>query len=127
MTPHPTTSPAAIAVALCCALLAGCALQDSTGAAERIAVANAALTDALSTDASRYAGGDVESSRKALIDAGTAMSNGQYERARLLALEAETDANLARARTGAAKAQVAANEIKESTRLLRNEPVRSGQ
>lgn len=111
----------------CCALLAGCATQDRTSAAASIAVANAAVTEATAADANRYASGDIQSARRALIQAGAAMNEKEYERAQLFALQAETDANLARARIGAAKAQIAVSELNESTRLLRNELGRSRQ
>lgn len=114
--------------ALCaCALLAGCASEDRTGAAAGIAVANAALAEAATVDANRYAVGDLQSARRTLGEASAAMNDGQYDHARLLALEAETDARLAQARANAAKAQVAANELDESIRLLRNELGRARQ
>lgn len=112
---------------LCCALLAGCATQDRTSAAAGIAVANAALTDAATVDANQFAGGDIQSARRALSEAAAAMNEKEYERARLLALQAETDASLARARTGSAKARTAANELSASTQLLRSELGRSRQ
>lgn len=110
-----------------CALLAGCATEDKTNATASIAVANAAVNDAVAADASRYAGGEIQSARRALNDASAAMNDKAYERARLLALEAEADANLAQARAGSTKAQTAVNELNESTRLLRNELGRSAQ
>jgi hypothetical protein len=110
-----------------CLAAAGCATQDRTGAQASIAVANAAITDAAAADANRYAGGDIQAARSALGEAVAAMNASEYDRARLLALRAEADANLARARTGSAKAQVAANELNESTRLLRNELGRARQ
>ena len=110
-----------------CVFLAGCATEDRTTAAASIAVANAAVNDAATADANRYASGEVQSARKALTDAGAAMNKADFERARLLAQQAEADADLARARANSAKAQAAVNEINESTRLLRNELGRPGQ
>jgi hypothetical protein len=111
----------------CCALLAGCATEDKTNATASIAVANAAVNEAVAADANRFAGGEIQSARRSLSDAGAAMNEKAYERARLLALEAEADANLAQARTSSAKAQTAADELNESTRLLRNELGRPAQ
>ena len=111
----------------CCLFLAGCATEDRTKAAASIAVANAAVGDAATADANRYASGDIQNARKALVDAGAAMNKADFERAQLLAQQAEADADLARARTNSAKAQLAVNEINESTRLLRNELGRPGQ
>jgi len=110
-----------------CWAVAGCATQDRTGAQASIAVANAAITDAAAADANRYASGDIQAARSALSEAAAAMNASEYDRARLLALRAEADANLARARSGSAKAQIAAIEINESTRMLRNELGRSRQ
>lgn len=110
-----------------CALLAGCATQERTGAASSIAVANAALTEAQAGDASRYASGNLQSARESLGVATTAMNDHDYHRARLFAQQAETDATLARARSNSAKAQAAANELTESTRLLRSELGRTAQ
>ena len=111
----------------CCLFLAGCATEDRTKAAASIAVANAAVSDAATADANRYASGDIQNARKALGDAGAAMNKADFERAQLLAQQAEADADLARARTNSAKAQLAVNELNESTRLLRNELGRPGQ
>lgn len=110
-----------------CALLAGCATQDRTGAASSIAVANAELTQAETGDANRYASGNLQSARESLNVATTAMNDHDYPRARLFAQQAEADAILARARSNAAKAQAAANELTESTRLLRSELGRTAQ
>ena len=109
------------------ALLAGCASGDRTGAAASIAAANAALTAAATADANRYASGELQSARRSLGEAGAAMNEREYERAGLLALEAETDAQLALARANSSKAQVAATELNESTRLLRDELGRARQ
>lgn len=118
----------ALGGAVCCALLSGCASQQQkTEAVASIAVANAALTDALGADAERFASGDIRAARSSLNDANAALNDRAYERARLLALKAETDARLARARTNSSKAQIAANELNESTRLLRSELGRSRQ
>lgn len=118
---------AVVSAGLCCSLLAACANQDRTVATTSMAVANAAVADASSVDAGRFAGGELQSARKALVDAGAALNAKEFDRARLLALQAETDASLARAKAASAKAQLAANEINESTRLLRNELGRARQ
>jgi hypothetical protein len=113
---------------LCCSMLAGCASQkDRINAAANLAVANAAVNDAAAADANRLASGDLLAARRTLGEAGTAMDEQQYERTRLLALKAEADAILARARAGSAKVQVAVNEVNESTRLLRDELGRARQ
>jgi hypothetical protein len=111
----------------CCALLAGCASQYKTGAAAGMAVASAALADAEAADTNRYASADILVARLALSEAGAAMNERAYERAGLLALQAETGAKLARARVETGKAQLAANELNESTRLLQSELGRSRQ
>jgi hypothetical protein len=105
----------------CCLLLAGCATKERTSAAAAIAVADAAVNDAVAADTARLASGDIDAARKALNDAGAAMKMREYERARLYALQAETDARLARARTSANDALSAATALDESTRLLRDE------
>lgn len=118
-----TVHCAALGGAFCCALLAGCATQDKAGAAASVAVANAAVADAAASGAT----GDILAARMALSEATAALNQKEYDRARLLALQAETEATLARARTSSAKAQTAANEINESTRLLRDELGRARQ
>jgi hypothetical protein len=110
-----------------CALLAGCATQERTGAASGIAVATAALTEAQAGDANRYASSTLQSARESLAVAAAAMTDHDYHRARLFAQQAETDATLASARSNSAKAQAAANELTESTRLLRSELGRTAQ
>lgn len=127
MATHRTIRAVVLGGISCCLFLAGCATEDRTKAAASIAVANAAVGDAATADANRYASGDIQNARKALVDAGAAMNKADFERAQLLAQQAEADADLARARTNSAKAQLAVNEINESTRLLRNELGRPGQ
>ena len=127
MATHRTIRAVVLGGISCCLFLAGCATEDRTKAAASIAVANAAVGDAATADANRYASGDIQNARKALVDAGAAMNKADFERAQLLAQQAEADADLARARTNSVKAQLAVNEINESTRLLRNELGRPGQ
>ena len=107
--------------------LGGCASLPPPTA--ELGAADAAIAQADSPAAQRFAAADLDTARHELADARAAAAQQDYERARALAAAALADADLARARTRAlaGKAEVAAKTDENETlrrRLLDQEPLR---
>ena len=103
-------------------LLAACA--STPPPTSEIAVSAAAVAHAAGAGAPAGAPAEMRSARDKLARANLAMTNKDYAEARTLALEATADAQLAEARTEAAKSRKAADEVAEASRVLREEMAR---
>lgn len=93
-----------VALALASALAACASLPPPTG---ELAAAQQAVSRADAADADQYAGAEIAAARSALAQAQAAMSAGDEDDARRLALRAAADADLAHARSRAAAATAA--------------------
>lgn len=103
-------------------MLAGCASTPTTPApTEQMAVSKAALNTAISAGANEFAPMQIKSSMEKMEGAEQAMEKNDYVLARRLAEQSQIDAKLAEATARAAKAQQAANEVREGNRVLRHE------
>lgn len=103
--------------------VAGCASSTpaTQASTEQMALSKSALNSAISAGANEYAPLQIKSSMEKLDGAERAMEKKDYVLARQLAEQAEVDANLAESTARAAKAQKAADEVRESNRVLRHE------
>ena len=104
-------------------LAAGCASAPEPTA--QIESARQAIDDAERAQAAQYAAPELSQARSKLASADTAVQNEEMEQAARLAAEARADAELASARTAAAKAQAANDEIRRANRMLIEEMGRS--
>jgi membrane-associated HD superfamily phosphohydrolase len=100
---------------------AGCATTEKRDMAAQLAVAKTAVADAVSAGASEFAPVELKAAQDSLEDAEKAALDDDYKRARKLGENAQTNAQLAAAKTRAAKAQQAADALKESDQTLQNE------
>ena len=100
-------------------VIAGCASIPPPN--EQMAVSKVAVTNATSAGGNEFASGEMRSAHDKLDRAGQAMVSEDYKNARLLAEEAEVDAQLAATKARSAKAQQAAATVQEDSRVLRNE------
>jgi hypothetical protein len=101
-------------------LMAACATAPPESTAQ-LAVTTAALSHAVSAGSPDFAPAETKFARDKLERAQVAMAARQYEDAVMLAKEAQVDALLAESKTHAAKAQKAADELREGRRVLREE------
>jgi len=101
-------------------LLVACATASPESTAQ-MAVSTAALNHAISAGSPEYAPAETTSARDKLARARVAMEARDHEPAMKLAKEAQVDALLAESITHAAKAQKAADELREGRRVLREE------
>ena len=92
-----------------------------------LAVADAAVSDAITAGGPEYAAVDFRNAQRRLDRAHDALALGDYIAARQLAEEAEVDARLAATRARSAKAVRAAAEVQASIRALREELERAPQ
>jgi hypothetical protein len=107
--------------ALC---LAGCAAAPPAPTAS-LQAAQQAIASAERTEAGRYATGELSTARTKLASADSAMSEKRMILAGQLADESRAEAELASARTSAAKATAVNDEMKRSTTTLVEEMKRS--
>jgi hypothetical protein len=107
------------AIGLGAALMVGCASIPAP--TEQVAVSKAAVANAVSAGAPEFAAPDMRSAQDKLERANLAMAAKDYENALWLAEHAQADAELAVAKTRAAKAQKAAFAVQEDSRVLREE------
>jgi hypothetical protein len=111
-----------IAAAACGALaVVGCATVNGPPPTAELAVANAAISDAVGAGGPEYAGAEFRNAQRKFDRAQDAMALGDNVAARQLAEEAEVDARLAATRARSAKAVHAAAEVQASIRALREE------
>lgn len=122
--PEPRRSSARAALgasAVLCALvaLAGCASIPPP--VTQLAVSKAALAEAVKAGGPEYAPSEMRSSRDKLDQANLAMGKESYTSARQLAEESEVDAQAASAKARSSKAQKAALQVQDDSRVLRQE------
>lgn len=101
------------------ALLAGCA--SGTLPEAEIARSNAAVNDAVSAGATELAPMELKAAQDKLGIVQKAVSDKDFERARVFAEQAEADAKLAETKARSAKAQKAAAALQDDIRVLREE------
>jgi len=94
---------------------------------EQMAVSRAALNNASSTGGNEFAPVQFRSAMEKMEAAERAMGEKNYARARILAEEAQVDAELAASAARSAKAQKAADTVQEDNRVLRKEIDRKTQ
>ena len=99
--------------------LAGCA--STPAPTEQLAVSTAAVEQAVSAGAPELAPAELRSARDKLDRAQAAMVAKDYGQARILAEQAQVDAQLAITKARSAKAQKAAASLEEGSRVLREE------
>ena len=103
-------------------LLTACAATTNPQAStEQIAVSNATLTQAVSAGAPELAPAEMRSARAKMDRANTAIGAKDFDQARVLAEQAQVDAQLALSKARSAKAQKAAAAVQEDSRVLREE------
>jgi len=120
--PRPTTGRTiglAGLLAITAVLLGACATAPPP--IEQMAVSNAALKHAASADAGALAPAEMSLARDKMARAEQAVTAKEYERALVLAQQAQLDAQLAEAKAEAAKSRKAADALLESSRVLREE------
>ncbi len=99
--------------------VAGCSSTPAPVA--ELSAAKTTFQNAQSQEAARYAPVALDRAQTKLTAAERAMAAEAFEEARLLALEAQADAELAQAKAGAAEVQRAVAELESSIRILRDE------
>lgn len=108
-------------IVLATVFTAGCATTEKRDMAAQLAVAKTAVADAVSAGAPEFAPMELKTAQENLDDAEKAAMADDYKRAKKLGENAEANAQLASAKARAAKAQQAADALKESDRALQNE------
>ena len=101
-------------------LTVACATVSGPPPTEQVAVADAAVADAVSAGGPQYATADYRNAQRKIERARAALAVGDNATARDLAEEAEVDARLAAARARSTKAERAAAEVQASIRALRD-------
>jgi len=107
-------------------LLAACA-SSPPAPTEQLAVSKATIDQAVSAGAPEFAPAELSSARGKLDRANLAMTAKDYAQARILAEQAQVDAQLAVTRTRSSKAQRAAAALQEDRRVLREEVNRNAK
>jgi len=100
--------------------MAGCA-STTPAPTEQMAVSKAAVSNASSAGGNEFAPLQFKSAMEKMDGAERAMGEKNYVRAKQLAEQAQVDAKLAEAAARSAKAQKAADAVKEDNRVLRQE------
>jgi len=106
-------------IGLAAAVTAGCA--GFSAPTEQVAVSKAAVVNAVGAGGLEFAPAEMKSARENLDRADQAMAAQDFERARSWAEQAQVDAQLAVVKSRSAKAQKAAYESQENSRVLREE------
>lgn len=101
--------------------IAGCATTEKRDVASQLAVAKSAVADAVSAGAPELAPVEFKSAQENLDAAQKASTNSDYKRAIRLGENAQLNAQLAGAKARAAKAQQAADALRDSNRTLQDE------
>lgn len=100
--------------------LTACASR-SPAPTQEIALSRAAIETAVRAGAAELAPGELSIARQKQSLADAALSQEQYDRARLLANEVQVDALLAESKARSNRANKAADELREGGRVLRQE------
>lgn len=106
-------------IGLAAVLIGGCASIPAP--TEQVAASKTAVSNAASAGGNEYASANMREAQDKLERAVQAMAEQDYQDARLLAEQAEVDAQLAASKARAAKAQEAAVTVLEDSRVLREE------
>ncbi|WP_332854113.1 DUF4398 domain-containing protein [Duganella sp. S19_KUP01_CR8] len=104
--------------------LSACA-SNKTPATADVAVSRAAVANATSAGAADLAPAEMQSAREKLMRANQALAAKDYKTAQDLANQASADAQLAQSKASSSKATMAADELQQSIRALREELNRS--
>lgn len=123
---NPFRLRAALTVAPALLVLAACATSAPAPTAA-LDSARSAIVAAERSDAGRYASVDLAEAREKLAQADTATQAEQMERAGQLAVESRVSAELAAARTEAAKAAAVNKDLGKGTKALVEEMDRAGE
>lgn len=99
--------------------ISACAAPDRP--VEQMAVSKAAVSNAQTEGGATAAPYEMTLATEKMAKANIALSNKEYETARALALEAQLDARLAQIKSNSGKAQKAASELEEASRVLSDE------
>lgn len=110
----------AASLAMAALFISGCASTPPPPTAE-LAMSTAAVARAVSAGGTEFASLEMRNARDKLDRANLALAAKDHERARMLAHESHVDAQLAQAKAESSKARKAADELQESTRVLRME------
>jgi hypothetical protein len=100
--------------------ISACA-SDKTPATADVAVSREAISAATSAGAADLAPAEMQSARDKLMRANQALAAKDYKTAQDLATQASADAQLAQSKANSAKATMAADELQQNIRLLREE------
>jgi hypothetical protein len=117
-----------VSIATCHVLrVTACASTEKRDVAAQLAVARAAVADAMSAGAPEFAAVEMKAAEDNLEAAEKAAAAKDYKRAGQFAEKAQVNGQLASSRTRAAKAQQAADALRESNRALSNEMNRTAK
>jgi hypothetical protein len=105
-------------------ILAGCAGNPPT---EQYALAQSAVNSAVSAGGTEFAAVETKSAQDKFKAAEIAMHDENYDKAKMLAEQAEWDARVAERKAQAAKAQKAVDDAHQGVEDLRQEGLRSAQ
>ena len=100
---------------------AGCATTEKSNVASQLAVAKTAVADAVSAGAPELAPVELKSAQENLDAAEKASMASDYKKAIRLGENAQLNAQVAGAKARAAKAQQAADALRDSNRTLQDE------
>jgi type IV secretory pathway TrbL component len=109
------------AIAFIAVFTAGCATTEKRDMAAQLAVARTAVADAVNAGAPEFASVELKAAQENLDAAEKAAGRNDYKSAKRLGEKAQINAQLASAKTRAAKAQKAVDALRESDRALRDE------
>jgi len=112
-------------IGIAAVVVAGCASIPAP--TEQIAVSKMAVSNATSAGGNEFASAEMRAAQDKLDRAIQAMTAKDYKNARLLAEQAQADAQLAAAKARSAKAQKAAASVQEGSEVLRKEIDRKSQ
>ena len=122
MNTNSTLSPKASAIG---ALLVSLALVACSSAAPKpddaMVRAKTAVDQATTAGSAQYAAMDMNNAQTKLQSANEAETKGDYKQARYMAEDAEADAELALAKTQAAKAAEAAKQVRQGNQALQDQ------
>ena len=104
-------------IAAAAALMAACA----TPPTEQLAVAKAAVANAVDTGGPEFAPTEMRAAQEKMDRANQAMAAKKYDQAQWMAQQAQVDAQLAVTKTRAAKAEKASSAVQDDSRVLREE------
>lgn len=108
-----------VLIVICGFLLSACGSTNPP--IQQVAETETVINQAEQIGAGNYAPLEIREARMKLDQARSAMNDGEYERAEMLAEQAKVDAELAQIMTLSGKAQLAVTELRESIRIMKEE------